>query len=218
MDAKVFARRLEDALGSRKMSQTDLARLMKISDRHLSAVKMGKYKVTSRILAKICEALDVPASYFSDDECLNIMSRDIPTKGYHEEGDSLKISFLGKSSMRDTLGKPILQFSPISFKKDYLLGKTEDLSNLRMVRSNDSSMQPTLNDGSLVLIDIGNRTPADGKIFLLNVNGKSKFRRIELAQGKISGLIADNGNLREDFQEKDVEILGRVILAINDIV
>lgn len=87
---------------------------------------------------------------------------------------------------------------------------------LRLLKGVGDSMQPTLRDGDLVLIDTTyDRLDFEDKIWAVRIRGLGAVKRLRsAAKGKVR-VISDNPGLPNDIvDEKDIVILGRVVGAI----
>ncbi len=101
-----------------------------------------------------------------------------------------------------------------AFKKQWLKGKGE-VKSMRLMRVTGQSMEPTLEDEDIVLVDLSQRGVLAGKIYAVRMDDEIVVKRLEKAPGKLM-LISDN----RDFysiqevpvgEQLNVEVLGRVI-------
>lgn len=105
------------------------------------------------------------------------------------------------------------------FKRDWLRRMGLNASKLRVIYAHGMSMEPTISDGDVLLIDESQTTPTNGKIYaLLRPDGDISIKR--LVQNHTGGWIirSDNQNktLYPDEPAQDTEIghlqiLGRIV-------
>lgn len=87
--------------------------------------------------------------------------------------------------------------------------------SLRAIQTHGDSMEPTLKDGSIIVIDENNKTPVDG-IHVLRRAGTLLVKRLQLRERGILRLISDNKSYEpEDINVEEnsdsFSILGRVV-------
>lgn len=87
-----------------------------------------------------------------------------------------------------------------------------DFSQLCVLEVRGESMEPTLRAGSIVLLDISQKTIEDDHIYLIRDSGISLIRRLQLEIGGHVRVLADNPKHRE-FQVHidDLDIVGRLV-------
>jgi phage repressor protein C with HTH and peptisase S24 domain len=101
-----------------------------------------------------------------------------------------------------------------AFRRDWLAGKGR-LSSLRLLRVTGESMQPTLQDEDVVLVDLSQRDILAGKIYAVRMDDEMVVKRLEKKPGRLV-LVSDNRALYEPLEISlgeytNVEVLGRVI-------
>lgn len=159
MKIEKFAEKLDAAIKERGLKQKALAEKIGVTERHLSRVK-NSGEVAYELLEAICKALDIPGNYFSNEILAEPIIR---------SDDFFPVPF------RDTIGgmgngsliasKQIL--SHISLRRDFLLQKTTNLEKLSFIRASGTSMEPSIPEGSAVLIDESQTEPINFKIFFV---------------------------------------------------
>lgn len=118
---------------------------------------------------------------------------------------------LPPEARRDTRG-----LAPMVFRHGWLYALGNP-GSLRAFVARGGALEPMVQDGDLVLVDVGQTKPADGKLYLLRQDGEPMVRRIftrihNLAAYRPLGPDAENltgGNA----SESDNPLAGRVILA-----
>lgn len=93
-------------------------------------------------------------------------------------------------------GLSINGYQTITLDKVWLKSLGLDEPSLKFVRSPDDTMEPTLHEGDILLIDEGQTDPVDGAIYvLLRMDGETIIKR--LSRTMTSGWI-----IRSDHQDK----------------
>jgi len=105
---------------------------------------------------------------------------------------------------------------PLAFRADWLRKRNLVRTNVRVVYVSGHSMEPYLQDGDTVLIDLGSRSVRDGEVYALRygdeVRVKRLFKRVD------GGLIVRSDNSAQypdeqvsGAQLEHVEIIGKVV-------
>jgi phage repressor protein C with HTH and peptisase S24 domain len=136
-------------------------------------------------------------------------------------GDILKIKYLqdatisaGGGSFNDDESFTYLSLDP-SYAK--MLGITEK-DNIDAINVTGESMNPTIKEGSIILIDRGKTTYQEGKIFALNVSGNLFIKRLVMNTRNGYDLISDNNLIApQSVNIDEVVIVGKIIGALEKI-
>jgi phage repressor protein C with HTH and peptisase S24 domain len=102
----------------------------------------------------------------------------------------------------------------VPFKEEWLNGLfSGSLQHLKVVRGRGDSMQPTIMDGDLVIIDTGHRRIDDqDRIWALSYGDLGMIRRIRVTTRGSWMLMPDNAVVRPDeVGDGEASIMGRVI-------
>lgn len=100
--------------------------------------------------------------------------------------------------------------------RSWLLEKGVSHRSVKALRIKGLSMYPTLRPGTIVLVNLADRTPVDGELFAVNIGDKSVIKRLEY-EGGIWYLASDNHApefKRRAIRDSDSVVAGRVALAI----
>lgn len=103
----------------------------------------------------------------------------------------------------------------LSFRKDFLrsCGVTNAI-NAKIVDVRGQSMEPTIPDGAVLLINVSNREPYSGKVFALAKAHEGLVVKRLIKQGDAWLARSDNPDGNPDFQINDsvpVTIIGRAV-------
>lgn len=179
----------------------------------LTDVLNGKQRPPFDMVEKILESFNVDAnwlitgrrnnsiyneSFFSNDFAL-IPFYDVEiSAGFGRDGDDAY--------------EPV---SYLAYRKDWLKQQRLYVSNLVSTRISGDSMEPTIPDGSTILIDKSRYQPRDGHIYVLRSGSTYWVKRLQIQPSGKLVLISDNAfyppmtlDLRVD---SDVEIVGQVV-------
>lgn len=107
----------------------------------------------------------------------------------------------------------------ISFRRPWVSRVATSAANLVAFFVEGDSMEPTLEDGDLVLIDKGRTQPRTGAIFAVCVGGDLlQIKRLEVI-GELVRVIADNKNYPvAELPAEQVHVIGQVIWFCRELV
>ncbi|MDY7000750.1 MAG: S24 family peptidase [Thermodesulfobacteriota bacterium] len=101
-----------------------------------------------------------------------------------------------------------------AFRTEWLLRKGR-IESMRLVRVTGESMEPTLEDNDMVLVDLSRTDILVGRIYAVRMDNEIVVKRLEKKPGKLM-LVSDNRALYEPLEIDlgkyvNVEVLGRVV-------
>lgn len=97
-----------------------------------------------------------------------------------------------------------------------LINKLEN--KLYAVHINDASMDDTIINGALMLVDFTDKGSQSGRIYVVDVNGEILVRRLfkDPSIGNMTMMSSDNKNFPEQkVDNENFEVWGRVVLSYN---
>ena len=102
--------------------------------------------------------------------------------------------------------------SHMSFRADWVLAKGNP-KKMAVINAGGNSMEPTIPDDSIVLINEGKAyPPIDGKIYFVCYGSDIFIKRLKVQSERVVAIISDNGNKEEPVRpEEHFEILGQAI-------
>ncbi|WP_029456979.1 XRE family transcriptional regulator [Solidesulfovibrio alcoholivorans] len=104
----------------------------------------------------------------------------------------------------------------LSFRTEWIRSKGNP-ENMTVIRAFGDSMEPTIPDGSVVLIDEGRRQFVKNKVYYLRYNGQMYIKRLVEREGSL-GIASDNdGNMLLVSDADDFEIIGRCIWTAREL-
>jgi hypothetical protein len=103
--------------------------------------------------------------------------------------------------------------TPISFERKWLTDLIEEAVQARLVRVKGPAMQPTFNDGDLLLVDTGQRQVYQGQAYAVLLAECLLVNRIEIRPGGLYRIISDNREIVPPYEVEagQVEVLGQVV-------
>jgi phage repressor protein C with HTH and peptisase S24 domain len=106
--------------------------------------------------------------------------------------------------------------SYLSFRTEWIRSKGNP-ENMTVIRAFGDSMDPTIVDGSVVLVDEGRRHFVRNKIYYLRYNGQMYIKRLVERDGQMA-IVSDNDpNIYLVSDADDFEIIGRCIWAAREL-
>lgn len=91
---------------------------------------------------------------------------------------------------------------------------------LSIISVRGDSMEPDLNDGDLVLIDLANTDLADGKIYAVQYSGSLFVKRIQYVPGDLVRLVSRNTQYApieiKNPEADGVRVVGRVVASMHE--
>ena len=104
----------------------------------------------------------------------------------------------------------------LSFRTEWIRSKGNP-ENMTVIRAFGDSMDPTIVDGSVVLIDEGRRQFVKNKIYYLRYNGQMYIKRLVERDGHLA-IVSDNDpNAYLVSDADDFEIIGRCVWAAREL-
>lgn len=99
---------------------------------------------------------------------------------------------------------------PIFFRRDFIDRKGWKPSSLIALRVDGDSMEPTLYDGDLVVINTAETDPRDGSVYAVNYEGQPVIKRLRRDAGQW-WLDSDNPRYKPKLCDEHAILIGRVV-------
>lgn len=100
-----------------------------------------------------------------------------------------------------------------AFKKDWLIRTVTAAKNAVLVGVIGNSMEPTMYNGDVVMLDSGRTHIYDGNIYALRLDDTIMIKRLSLRPDDKIKVISDNGTEHESYMtdRKEIHIIGQII-------
>lgn len=199
------------------LSQSELARRVRVSQPTIQAITSGETQ-NSRHLAKIAIELETTPAWLMGET-------DDPTEGAlvltEREAIAERLGLamipeleLGYSMGAGSIIEDYRQIGVRVFDQDWLRGLIRgSFSDLFVARGEGDSMEPTLRDGDVVLIDTAQKDIVrQDAIWALSYGDLGMIKRVRRRPGGSYEIISDNPNVRPiTAADDEMFVVGRVI-------
>ncbi|NJB67623.1 phage repressor protein C with HTH and peptisase S24 domain [Desulfobaculum xiamenense] len=211
--------RMIDALGL--ATQSALARELGVSRGAISDAK-AKNKVPAEWLLKLFRAHSINPFWLETGRGAKFLREDVvrenvadtPEQGRQGEYEFIPLvaaRLAGGGGSAETSDRVVGYYA---FRRSWLRGKGS-IDDMRLMRVTGESMEPTLEDEDVVLVDLSQCDILVGKIYAVRMDDEIVVKRLERKPGKLV-LVSDNRRFYEPLEvpvgdQINVEVLGRVI-------
>ena len=216
-DGMSLAQRLNARMKKLGMSQAELARRVKVSQPTIQAIASGDTQ-NSRHLAKIALELETTPAYL-------LGETDDPTDGAIVFSDREAIAErlglalipeleLGYSMGSGSVLEEYRQTGVRVFDQDWLRGiMNGSFDELFVARGEGDSMEPTLKDGDVILIDTAQKDiRQQDRIWAISYGDLGMIKRVRRLPGGTYRIISDNPNVQPfDVADGEMYVVGRVV-------
>lgn len=200
-----FGERLKSAVGDKPARE--IAALIGCSERVLYNWYSEKSFPDASLLAQICRTLNIRADWLlhghaqpeRPSQCLDRDYVHLPLYDIEvAAGDGIE---LGNEDVEATL----------AFRKAWLHKEGLNAHHLILLHAAGDSMEPSIRDGDVLLVDRSQTTPKSEKIFVVRIGSEGFVKRLRIENGHVS-LISDN-RFYQPFERpaRDVHVIGRVV-------
>ena len=198
---EAIVRRIREKSAEPGENQSSLARLLGVNratiGRWLSAERGGKKASLDDMLTYMRRLGIDAAQYFGE----------TASEYIHVPWMEAEASMGGGSTV---VNKTVI--SHLGFRADWLLAKGSP-KNMAVINAHGGSMEPTIPDESIVLINEAKAyPPVNGKIYFVFHQGELFLKRLKVRNGRVEALISDCDNSEIAVHEDDeFEIIGRAL-------
>ena len=111
----------------------------------------------------------------------------------------------------------------LAFRKDWVHDRRLSPASLSAIFARGDSMEPTIPDGAIILVDGSRIEPLDGKIYVIRIDERLWVKRVQWILGGGLRLISDNriyGDTditKADLAHDDIQICGQVVNVSYDL-
>ena len=216
------------------MTQTELARQIGTSASQISMLETNKSGTSLKTAMAVAKALDVSLDYLAGwvrdptptrellrqlGGLVTMRARDfgrgntgLPRGNYEPPG-----AFVGTSEIDASAGPGATVYDEtvamVKFPRGWLRDLQVSESSCRIIRVRGESMEPTLPDHSIVLVDLASEEPKDGKIFVIRTGDELIVKRLAFHEGAGWLLESDNPERKQwptRLWPEDAEIVGEI--------
>ena len=219
-----YAQRLTGRRKRLGFSQRDLARLMRVSVNTIQSYETGSLPRGEHFLnlARVLQcSLDWLVGLGGESLSWQIMVED---DEFRQAGSPPSAARSVREAPRSWVFPLFLELengeslsfrpgTPISFERKWLTALIEEAAQARLVWVKGPAMQPTYNDGDLLLVDTGQRQVYQGQAYAIRLGENLLVNRVEIRPGGIYRIVSDNRDiaLPYEVEAEQVEVLGQVV-------
>jgi len=209
--------RIEQRLAELGMSQAELARRVKVSQPTINALVHGD-SASSKHLHRIAAELETNPAWLAGET--EDMSANAPAPSAMDAlADKLDLQMvpeleLGYSMGGGTVFASYEQKGIVPFQRSWLRSMAKDaLADLFVARGEGDSMQPTLLDGDIVLIDSSQRNiGSQDRIWAVSYGDLAMIKRVRRQPGGSYLLMSDNPAVTPiECVDEEMHVIGRVV-------
>lgn len=202
-----LADRLKIAMARKGTNQTELAKMVGVSQAAIQKLATGKSKSSSK-MKEISEFLGVNRIWleFGEQEDVVVGSFDVWSGNQEDEDDEVSVPFLKDTELAAGSGlEPSQDYNgfKLKFARSTLRRLGVEPCNAVCVSVKGDSMEPVLKDGSTVGVDKSKKSIIDGKMYAVSVRGLLKIKI--LSQLSSSSVRVKSYN-SEEYPDEDVDI------------
>ena len=224
----------------KRLTQDEIAHTVGMSQGTLGSHLNGHRPLTQKLAVSMAEMLGVPIGSFSkriEDDIGRMASAAglshapaapdadsrTPPRSFDlndESGYTGVLQLTARGSTGDGDDNPHVEIRGVmAFKSAWLRANNLNQKNLDVIYANGHSMEPTINDGDVLLVDESKVEPKDGQIFAMQSESKGTIVK-RLVKSDYDGWIIRSDNpdkarygdeTLRDGEINEVRIIGRVV-------
>jgi phage repressor protein C with HTH and peptisase S24 domain len=207
---KITADALRFWIKKRGLTQAALAEKAGLAQNYISQIHTGARPGSVDVLQKIAAALNLSLPEFF--ACRDESRPDLV--------------FIERLKARPRAGTGGLETDPdtegyYSFHSDFIARKRGDENSMKLFEVAGDSMNPTLADGDLILVNLREKDVRSGCVYLLRMEDELMVKRLENRPGGVLLIRSDNPDyedlpVRKNSGDADVEVLGRMVWSCRE--
>jgi phage repressor protein C with HTH and peptisase S24 domain len=210
---------LQAWMDEKTVSRTDLAAKLGVGRAYISNLFNPERFFGEKSARSMEEKLYLPKGYLDEDgnQAMSVEKWDKPTDLQPDTfGLVPRFDYV---MLKDGLIKRPTRIprrtTPLAFERAWLIDAgVTSLKNLTFIKAEGVAMAPYINNGDLVMIDMGQKNIDDGQVYAVH-HADIRVRRAHLRKGGAVLLKPDNPRMPEELIEADdlasVPVLGRVL-------
>lgn len=209
------ADRFRNLLAAKGLSQSELARRVGVSQSAIHKLASGG-AYGSAHLHKIARELGTSPAFLNG-ETDDPREGAVPAPTQAELADQFDLVPLAEVDISYGMGAAFVDEAPLvtvhQFPKEWLAGITSSPStSLFIARGRGTSMEPTLRDGDMLIIDRSERQVRDqDELWAFTIGEIGMIKRLRVRGEKVT-ILSDSSLVPEDYAHPDeVNVVGRVV-------
>lgn len=207
-----------------RMTQAELGKVLGMSQQGYNRIENGTNQLKGHQAKKLAEALGVSLQDIlgpqTDNDFTPIEPPQVDRTGFEFQGQTyvgVRVFDIGVSAgpgaLNDDHQEPLYyDFYPLSFLQGFTRA---NVSNLAIVRVVGDSMEPTLRNGDVIMVDMSQTSPTNHGIFVLAIDQETLVKRLQYEMStKLVSVISDNERYKDEVMPAEsLHIIGRVVWA-----
>lgn len=215
--AMTMGERIEERLAALGISQAELARRVKVSQPTINALIRGN-ATGSKHLHRIAAELETSPAWLAleTDDPTPVAPRPSAIDALADELDLAMVPEynIGYSMGGGTLVENFEQTGVVPFSRSWLRSVAiASLKDLFVARGEGDSMEPTLKDGDIVLIDAAQRAiRSQDRIWAVSYGELGMIKRVRRTPSQSYLLMSDNSTVPPiECHDGEMQVIGRVV-------
>lgn len=197
------------------LSRRAFGELLGVSESKIQKIEIGAQRADHEFLSLLSKKTDVDMNWLLNSDELPPVADERPGEFVTIRKLEIEASAGNGTEIASERAGDGYAFSQKWLSKRGLLPETLSIISVR-----GDSMEPDLNDGDLVLIDLANTDLADGKIYAVQYSGNLFVKRIQYVPGDTVRLVSRNAQyapIEIKTPEADgVRVVGRVVASMHE--
>ena len=222
---KAIGQRLRKARELRGKTQRQMAKELETSASHLSSMEHGRVGTSNRTARQAAIILNVSLDYLmglTDDprssrDMLADLERErnelVAMREAYKDGEFVAVTEVDTSAGAGAVVQDETVIGYMKFPYEWMRSRGLQALLCRIIRVTGESMEPTLPNGSAVLVNLRSKHRQDGKVFVIRIGDDLVVKRIVLDPEAGWLLVSDNPDKRTWVTRpwpQDAEIVGEI--------
>lgn len=209
----VMVQRIREQMKKTGISARELAEKAEVGRSFIYDILSGKSSnPTTKKIAAVAGVLGVSVPYLLDE---NAISEDMGA-------DFIKIPFVSQYSLVEGTLQEEKSGSNFYLQKDFAAKFNSVSADLRVLRVQGDSMQPTLLHNDVILVDLTKKSPTPPGVFVVHDGIGVTIKRLECVSGAVEApmlnIHSDNPHYASySGRQADLRIIGRAIWFARDL-
>ncbi len=213
LELKKIGQRIQDVRIKKGLSQVDFARKVNVSQKTLSNYERGASSPDSMFLLSLRAEFDVHSDWLLTGDAELARTKAIVSDNnytllprYDVTASAGSGSFIDAENIKDKL----------SFSTKWLEHIGLNVKNAALLNANGDSMEPTIKDGSVLLLKLDEDEIKDGSIYVIQISGQTFVKRLKRDLKGVQ-ILSDNPVYEPqhltyaELEDSPMTIAGRVV-------